>query len=443
MARFEAMTAGRNGQVFAHLPVGSQGSHANLLAADGVSCTVCHQITDENLGTRASMVGHFSIDTKKPAGERQIFGPYEVDVGRATIMRSATGFEQTQGTHVQKAELCATCHTLHTRTLGPGGATVGELPEQVPFEEWLHSSYRGEKSCQDCHMPVVEEPTAIVSVLGEPRPGLSRHDFSGSNVFMLQMLAQYRAELGVEALPQELELAARKGSEFLQKSTARVALEHVRVTGARLEAEVTVTNLAGHKLPSAYPSRRAWLNFRVRDASGRVVFESGALSPTGAIQGNDNDQNATRFEAHYEEIRSPEEVQIYESILVDPAGAVTTGLLTGIRYTKDNRMLPRGFDKANAGAEITVHGRAADDANFIGGSDRVWYRIDLGETLGPFAVEAILWFQSIGFRWAENLRSYDATETQRFVRYYESMAPASGIVLGRDSLTVRDPGRSD
>jgi hypothetical protein len=362
-----------------------------------------------------------------------------VDDGRATIMRSATGFEQTQGTHIQKSELCATCHTLHTRTLGPGGAALGELPEQVPFEEWRHSSYRDEKSCQDCHMPVVQEPTAIASVLGEPRPGFSRHDFSGSNVFMLQMLARYRAELGIEALPQELELAARKGSEFLQKSTAGVALEGVRVVAGRLEADVTVTNLAGHKLPTAYPSRRAWLNFRVRDVAGRVVFESGALSPTGSIQGNDNDQDGARYEAHYQEIRSPEEVQIYESIIVDHAGAVTTGLLTGIRYTKDNRILPQGFDKTTAGAEIAVHGRAAEDVDFIGGSDRVRYGIDLGQARGPFAVEAILWFQPIGFRWAENLRSYDAPETRRFVRYYESMAPASGIVLGRDSLTVQGP----
>ena len=45
-------------------------------------------------------------------------------------------------------------------------------------------------------------------------------------------------------------------------------------------------------------------------------------------------------------------------------------------------------------------------------------------------------FKSIGYRWAENLRPYDAEEPQRFVRYYTSMANASTVVLGRSSATV-------
>ena len=438
MAQFEAKATGGSGEVFAHLPIGTGAARADLLAADGVSCTVCHQITEENLGTRASFTGHFGIDTTRVAGDRVVFGPFPVDAGRAAVMHSATGFQQAHGAHIQKSELCATCHTLHTQTLGPQGETIGELPEQMPFQEWQHSSYRQEKSCQDCHMPAVEDTMAIASVLGMPRAGLSRHDFRGSNVFMLQMLNRFRAELGVQASPQEMELAARKAREFLQQQTARVSVDRARITGGRLEAEVAITSLTGHKLPSAYPSRRAWLHFTVRDASGRMVFESGALSPNGSIQGNDNDADPARYEPHYDQIRSAEEVQIFESILVDRDNAVTTGLLSGLRYAKDNRLLPIGFDKGTADKDIAVHGGAATDADFVGGSDRVRYVVDLDGARGPFAVEASLWFQAIGFRWAENLRPYDAEETQRFVRYYEAMAPASGIVLARDATTVTE-----
>ena len=56
-----------------------------------------------------------------------------------------------------------------------------------------------------------------------------------------------------------------------------------------IAVDVHVENFGGHKLPTAFPSRRAWLHVMVKDASGRLVFESGALKPDGSIAGNDND----------------------------------------------------------------------------------------------------------------------------------------------------------
>src|SRR5215467_13467370 len=135
---------------------------------------------------------------------------------------------------------------------------------------------------------------------------------------------------------------------FLGSQAAHLSIESVRTDGDRLLAEVLVENLGGHKLPTGYPSRRAWLHVVVRDGSGRPVFESGAVKPDGSIQGNDNDADATKFEPHYTEIRRADEVQIYESVLGDPNNGVTTGLLTAVTYLKDNRLLPRGFDKRTA-----------------------------------------------------------------------------------------------
>jgi hypothetical protein len=103
------------------------------------------------------------------------------------------------------------------------------------------------------------------------------------------------------------------------------------------------------------------------------LFESGALDPSGLVQGNDADADATRFEPHYAEIRQPDQVQIYESVMGDAAGRPTTGLLTAVRYLKDNRLLPRGFDKGSAERDIAVVGEALQDADFVGGSDGVRY----------------------------------------------------------------------
>jgi hypothetical protein len=439
MQRYAARAAGDRGVVFARLPGNGGTDPLDSLAADGVSCTMCHQIQKDRFGDRSSFNGGFAIDTVTPVSRRPIFGPYEVNRGHTTVMHSSSGFVPTQAEHVRQSELCATCHTLYTTTVDSTGKPIGELPEQMPYLEWRHSAYRAEQSCQSCHMPLVVadgDSVPITAVQGEPRPGVRRHWFPGGNFFMLGMLNRYRAELAVEALPQELDAVAAQTREMLARA-ARVDVKPGPVEAGRVVVDVEVTNLNGHKLPSAFPSRRVWLHVTVRDRSGATVFESGALTPAGRIVGNDNDDDRTRYEPHYREITRPDEVQIYESILKDVHGAVTTGLLSGIAYAKDNRLLPRGFDKATAERDIAVLGDAASDPAFVGGSHRTRYNIDVTRARGPFRIDAELWYQPIGYRWAQNLRLQPAAETDRFVAYFESMANVSGIALARDSVTIR------
>ncbi|HWR49981.1 MAG TPA: hypothetical protein VN428_02670, partial [Bryobacteraceae bacterium] len=433
ITRYEAKLQGRNGQVFAHIPF--KDAKLGKEAGDGVNCSVCHQISKEKLGTRESFNGGFTVDPPLPGNVRPEYGPFEVDAGHQQIMRSSTGGFQPvlSSEHIRQSETCGTCHTLYTKTLGPGGKVIGELPEQTPFVEWLHSSYKDKQTCQSCHMPVVQEPVPITRVFGEPREGLSRHTFVGANFFMLRMLNKYRDELEVAALPQELAAAAEGTVAFLKSSAARLSISGVRVESGQLRAEVFVDNVSGHKLPTAYPSRRAWLHVTVRDRDGRIVFESGALRPDGSIVGNDNDTDAARFEPHYGEITRSEQVQIYEDIIGDPNGRVTTGLLAGVGYLKDNRLLPHGFDKRTAGKDFAVIGEAASDPGFTDEGHRIRYAIALGDAQGPFRVEAALWYQPIGFRWANNLKPYarTAAEPQRFTRYFDAMGNATSVNLAR------------
>ena len=438
MSRTQAAAMGERGRVFDHLAVAATAASQDLLARDGVSCTTCHQISAERLGTPESFSGAFAITPPQADGSRPLFGPFEVDKGRTRVMQSATGFRPSLAPHIRQSELCATCHTLFTTALGPNGEPLGRFPEQTPYQEWRRSSFPAEQaSCQTCHMPEVPEAAPITSVLGQPRAGLSRHTFRGANAFMLRMLKRYRSELGVTASDAELEAAEASTLQQLQSATATVAIDRATVANGRLEVDVSVRNLAGHKLPTGYPARRAWLHLVVRDADGRPVFSSGAVSAAGAIDGNDADAGPARYEPHHSEIRRPEDVQIYESILADRNGGVTTGLLRAVRYLKDNRLLPRGFDKRTVEPDIAVQGDAASDSDFLGGSDSVRYSVAVPDGSSSFTVDVALLFQTIGFRWAQNLRPYEAVETKRFVGYYESMAPTATETLAKATTSVR------
>jgi hypothetical protein len=286
-------------------------------------------------------------------------------------------------------------------------------------------------------MPVVEQDVPITKVFGEPRAGFSRHIFVGGNFFMQRLMNQHRGDLGIKALPSEMEAAAARTIAHLQSQSTGIAITDLAFRNGRVEAGIAVENLGGHKLPTGYPSRRVWLHVTVRDRTGRTIFESGAFNPNGSIAGNDNDEDGARFEPHYAEISDPRQVQVYESVMGDPQDRPTTGLLTALRFIKDNRLLPRGFDKQTAGKDVAVVGEALADPDFTSSGDTVRYLVDAGNAPGPFQVEAELWFQPIAYRWAMNLKPYNAMEPQRFVGYYEAAAAGSAIVLARTSAATQ------
>ncbi|HWC16369.1 MAG TPA: hypothetical protein VG498_05115 [Terriglobales bacterium] len=435
MSFYEAHLQGKKSEVFSHLPFDLD-KHADASAADGVSCSICHQISKKNLGTRESFVGNFIIDPPDDQGQHGEHGPYVIDAGHQRVMQSSTaGFLPVDAPQIRDSALCATCHTLYTVALDKDGKQVGELPEQMPYLEWQHSNYPAKSSCQSCHMPEVPGDTPVTAVFGITRQGARRHSFVGANFFMLRMLSNYRQDLNIVGLPDELTAAAQQTVNFLQSQSARVSIPNMMVADGKLQVDVFVENLTGHKLPTAYPSRRAWLHVTIRDRSGRTIFESGALNPDGSIKGNINDIDRTRFEPHFREITSSDQVEIYEPILKDPDGRVTTGLITAVGYLKDNRLLPSGFDKTSAAADISVVGDAAQDPNFTDKGSLVRYSIAITPSAAPFHIEAELWYEPIGFRWAHNLAPYPAEEPQRMVSYYDSLASGAAVILAKTEAT--------
>ncbi|HWQ83610.1 MAG TPA: hypothetical protein VN363_03535 [Anaerolineales bacterium] len=405
------------------------------LAQDSISCNLCHQLEPDNFGAEASFSGGFAVDTELASGERKSYGPYVVDDQQASVMQAASGFVPVQGLHTAQSELCASCHNLVTPYLDAAGQVAGEFPEQAIYSEWQNSVYKAESTCIDCHMPVAKGNVQISLVGGPPRSPFSRHVFAGGNAFMLSMLRENGEEIGITARPADLDQSIQAASDIIGKQSATLAVENLKLDGTALTGEVVITSQTGHKFPAGYPSRRAWLHITVKDASGATVFESGAVNEDGLITGNDNDADPAVYEPHYTALTTPDQVQIYETILINSDGEVTTKLLRSAAYAKDNRLLPVGFDLKKATQDTLVFGDAAEDPDFAAGGDKLSLQIDLGSAAGPFTIHAELLYQSIGYRWAQNLMLEENPEAADFSGYYATV-PNLPLVAAQAEATV-------
>jgi hypothetical protein len=433
MARTMAVEAGEQARIFGEQGFLNPEDDLHLFALDGVSCTLCHQIQETGLGNESSYSGGFVIDSVTERPERSIFGPYTTAADEASLMQSSSGFVPVKTEHLSRAALCATCHTLYTPFVDSSGAIAGEFPEQMPFFEWYYSDFRRTQTCQDCHMPEVEGGVRISNLSQSLRSPFSKHSFVGGNAYMLGILNEFGEELAVTASQEHFEDAISRTLEQLQNSTAQIEVERTQRLGNRVIADVIVTNLAGHKFPSGFPSRRTWIHVKLEDANGSTLFESGGFSDDGRIMGNANDEDPAQYEPHYDAIVQPDQVQIYEAILRDTQSEVTTRLLRAAAYLKDNRLIPSGFEKGAPIEDIAVRGRARDDVDFLDGADQIQYSMSYESAAGPLTLTVELLYQSVGYRWAENLRGREGEVIERFTQYYDAV-PNIPVVV--DSVTL-------
>ena len=384
-------------------------------AMGGVSCTLCHQIQKTtSLGKMDSFTGQYSLNEDK-----LLFGQFTNP--STTEMRGATfGYTPAYGEHVELSTLCATCHNLKTAYVDQFGKVLSttpesEFPEQMPYTEWEQSHYAKSptiKQCQDCHMARVDG----VKIANRPnipiRDNFRKHDFVGANKLMLDIFNTNKKQLGVLASTEDFNESIEKTQAMLN-SAATISTVNSSLTNSNLTFTLKITSTTGHKLPSAYPARRVILHVKVKDATNRIVFESGKINNNGSIEGVDADNDSTKFEPHYDVIDSENQVQIYESIMGNNQNEVTYTLLRGMMYLKDNRILPAGFNKTTAPQDVKVIGDALNDSNFIGGSDQVTYHIK-GLPDNQYNIEAELVHQPLSYAFAQDLFKETTNEGDDF-----------------------------
>jgi hypothetical protein len=206
-------------------PLGAvmQGKPPAIAAAEGVSCDVCHRIT-EIKGT-----GDFAFG---PKGTKR--GPYK----DAKSPYHKTAYAPL----IQKSEFCVACHGQLSNLNGLKVCDTVRL--------WRESRYAREgKTCQSCHMPGMTGAAATGPRAPADAPKnrpVRRHLFRGPHN----------------------DPALLREAATLHQTVAKSA-------DGGLDIRVTVTNSGtGHDLPTGLPDRLITLKVETKDGAGKVVWEN-------------------------------------------------------------------------------------------------------------------------------------------------------------------------
>lgn len=397
----------------------------SALEREGVTCTACHQIGTRGLGTPASYSGGYHIGDSS-----LIFGPYPDPI--AGPMRNFVDYTPTFAPHVERSELCATCHTLFTPAVDAAGRTIGSFPEQTPYLEWKQSAAAAAgMECQTCHMPevAITAPVSVRPPWLDARDRVWEHVMVGANAQVPRLLRSrgLAGDTTVHADASTFDALIARAIENAGDA-ATVRAEVMRDDGL-VRGRILIENKTGHKLPTGFPARRTWLRVTLADSTGRVLFTSGAHDAEGRIAGED-----VPLEPHHTTIRTADDVVIYEAVASDAGGAVTHDLLRAVRHAKDTRIPPSGFSRAAmANDSIAVVGIGDDgDFNDAGcGCDAVALAVDLGAYRGAVRVTAELLYQPLGAPYLAHIgRHLEATSDERALL-------AAPLVLARAVVQAR------
>ncbi|MEW6131383.1 MAG: cytochrome P460 family protein [Acidobacteriota bacterium] len=459
------------------------------LARDGISCTMCHHIKEDEYPPTQPPIAYFlensttgQFQMSKPD---ELQGPFKDDTISTYPMENSLGIKPKFSDYTKSSRLCGSCHLINLPNvddpLKPGEKpTVLDTSEKNPlfkpfmhsieqatYMEWLNSQFQTEfnanqqtaQSCQDCHMPggyqnpakkinlkQIQQPIAIIEDDSYPaaeylapldklrvrvrKEGYVRHELLGLNAYLIEMFNQFNDILGVRKndymsgsttdLQDTLDNIARQA----QEKTATIEIPSLKIVNEKLTAEVKVTNLTGHRLPSGVGFRRAFIEFQViNNADGReqVIWASGRTNNVGVIVDGNGDvlpseffteyqegkKTLQHYQPHYETITSQSQVQIFEELVQDSKGKFTTSFIHRDHELKDNRLLPKGWTKNGPSADIPFayieatypKGNAAQDPQYLSGSgtDTVTYEVSLPKNIDAanITVQATLYYQAI------------------------------------------------
>jgi Flp pilus assembly protein TadD/nitrate/TMAO reductase-like tetraheme cytochrome c subunit len=279
---------------------------------EGVTCTVCHSITE----VRLDGTGSYTI--RRPALlEREDGRPVFGDVSDAEIMADVPSHRRAMMRPLLKTpEFCASCHKsiappeLNGYKFIRGFSVYDEWQQSGASAETVTPFYRkpNQVDCRSCHMPPAdasEDKSAKEGVIAS-------HRWPGANTITPLFYGQKRQVevttdflrdkvLNVDIFALRREATGERALALDAKAENRLAF----APGEEVTAEVVIANKkAGHSFPPELRDMyEPWVEFEAIDAEGKTVFHSGFIRPDQSLD---------------------ESAHVYKAILLDYAGRPLT-----------------------------------------------------------------------------------------------------------------------
>ena len=242
------VTAARSKEV----PFGVAPTDLTGVAAEGIGCDFCHKIGEVYLDPEtglpwAAQPGISSMRLYRPAeGEELFFGPFDDIPRRDTYLPLQ-----------EESAICAPCHYGVFGGVAGSQDVTGGVVVYNSFGEWLDSPYSDPETgqtCQDCHMPPVENDYFVFPDQG----GLSR-DYKPVHNHQMPGAAD---------------------EELLQNSVTMTTT--AKLVDDEVVVEVSLTNThTGHHVPTGVPLRHLILWVQAADAAGEPLpRRTGPVLPT-------------------------------------------------------------------------------------------------------------------------------------------------------------------
>jgi len=137
------------------------GFTAPTIAAQGVSCDVCHTVSGSNL-QKTAVLEHGNSSFEIAPGQKQ----------RASLKDAKSPFHETEySEHHTESAFCGYCHNIFN--------PATNFPVERTYDEWKYSIYAQKGiQCQDCHMVPVDAAIEVADTLTRPAD-LKKTDLSG------------------------------------------------------------------------------------------------------------------------------------------------------------------------------------------------------------------------------------------------------------------------